>query len=145
MPRRFALLIAALSLWAAACQSGSVGTEPISQCYPEGACDEAMFQGGLKGGEANLEAGAAIYRMNCASCHGADGKGLEKTQRHDFTSPIWHASRADTDIADAVTRGRPPMMPPLALSESQLRDVIAYLRSLKTARPSEDRPSGGGY
>jgi hypothetical protein len=144
LSRRFALL-AALSISVLACQSGSVGTEPVSRCYPEGACDEAMMQGGLKGGVANLEAGAAIYRVNCASCHGPDGRGLEKTQRHDFTSAIWHASRADTDIADAVTRGRPPMMPPLALSESQLRDVIGYLRSLKAARSGADRPSGGGY
>ncbi len=144
LPRRLAILVA-LSLALPACQTGSVGSEPVSRCYPEGACDEAMFEGGLKGGVVDLAAGGAIYRVNCASCHGPDGTGLEKTKRHDFTSAIWHASRADTDIADAVTRGRPPMMPPLALSESQLRDVIAYLRSLKTARPSEDRPSGGGY
>ncbi|MDP6943512.1 MAG: cytochrome c [Myxococcota bacterium] len=128
-----------------ACQSGSVGSEPVSRCYPEGACDEAMFQGGLKGGEIDLEAGAAIYRMNCASCHGVDGKGLEKTKRQDFTSAIWHASHEDADIADAVVRGRPPMMPPLGLSESQLRDVIGYLRSLKTTKAASDRPSGSGY
>lgn len=138
-------IVSALLFTLSACQTGSVGSEPISRCYPEGACDEAMFQGGLKGGEVDLASGGAIYRMNCASCHGPDGKGLEKTKRHDFTSAIWHASRADTDIADAVIRGRPPMMPPLALSESQLRDVIGFLRSLKTARSGADRPSGGGY
>ena len=137
------LVVSALVL--AACQSGSVGTEPVSQCFPEGACDEAMFQGGLKGGVANVEAGGAIYRMNCASCHGADGRGLDKTKRHDFTSAIWHASHSDKDIADAILRGRPPMMPALSLSESQLRDVIGYLRSLKAVAASSDRPSGSGY
>lgn len=139
------LSLALLFLALAACQSGSVGSEPVSRCYPEGSCDEAMFQGGLKGGVANVESGAAIYRMNCASCHGVDGRGLEKTKRHDFTSAIWHASHTDTDIADAVLRGRPPLMPALSLSESQLRDVIGYLRSLKTAQAASDRPSGSGY
>ena len=142
MPRLPHILIT-LSLFG--CQSGSVGTEPVSQCYPEGACDEAMFEGGLKGGEVDLKAGQALYRASCASCHGADGAGMELTKRHDFTSAIWHASRTDTDIADAVLRGRPPMMPALALSESQLRDVIGFLRSLKTAKSAADRPSGSGY
>ncbi len=126
-----------------ACQTGSVGSETVSQCYPEGACDESMFKGGLKGGVANLESGAAIYRINCASCHGPNGKGLERTKRHDFTSAIWHAGRTDTDIANAVLRGRPPMMPPLAMSESQLRDVIGYMRSLKAGKTAA--PSGTGY
>ena len=127
------------------CQTGSVSTETVSRSYPEGACDEAMFQGGLQGGVANIEAGGALYRMHCASCHGADGKGLEKTKRHDFTSPIWHAGRQDLDIADAILRGRAPMMPPIALSESQLRDVIGHVRALKTHAPSAARPSGSGY
>ena len=70
---------------------------------------------------------------------------LRRPKRHDFTSPIWHASHTDTDIADAVLRGRPPLMPALSLSESQLRDVIGYLRSLKTAQAASDRPSGSGY
>ncbi len=144
MPLRFVLLLW-LSLTLLACQSGSVGSEAVARCYPEGACDEAMFQGGLKGGEINLESGAALYRMNCASCHGPDGRGLEQTKRHDFTNAIWHASRQDTDIADAILRGRPPLMPALSLSESQLRDVIGYLRSLKVAKASSDRPSGSGY
>ncbi len=142
---RHLITLVILALTLSACQSGSVGTEALSRCYPEGACDESMFKSGLKGGVADLEAGGALYRVNCASCHGSDGKGLEQTRRHDFTSAIWHASRQDLDIADAVLRGRAPLMPPMALSESQLRDVIGYLRSLKTAKPSADRPSGSGY
>lgn len=104
-----------------------------------------MFAGGLKGGVADIAAGSALYQTHCASCHGPGGKGLDKTKRHDFTSAIWHAGREDLDIADAILRGRPPMMPPIALSEVQLRNVIGYVRSLKTLKSSSDRPSGSGY
>jgi mono/diheme cytochrome c family protein len=144
MYHRLAIIIA-LALTLMGCQSGSVSTETVARCYPEGACDEAMFQGGIKGGVADLEVGSSLFQMHCASCHGVDGKGLEKTKRHDFTSAIWHASRQDLDIADAILRGRAPMMPPISLSESQLRDVISHVRSLKTAKSSSDRPSGSGY
>jgi mono/diheme cytochrome c family protein len=144
MPLRLAILIP-LAITLMGCQRGSVAYEAVSRCYPEGACDEAMFEGGLKGGVADLKVGASLFQMHCASCHGVQGKGLEKTKRHDFTSPIWHASRKDLDIADAILRGRAPMMPPIALSESQLRDVIGHVRALKTATPSSSRPSGSGY
>ena len=144
MLHRLAITIA-FTLLLIGCQTGSVSTETVARCYPEGACDEAMFQGGIKGGVADTKAGASLFQMQCASCHGAGGKGLEKTKRHDFTSAIWHASREDIDIAEAILKGRPPMMPPIALSESQLRDVISHIRSLKTATSSEDRPSGSGY
>lgn len=122
-----------------------MGHEAHSRCYPEGACDEAMFQGGIKGGTADLAAGKALFAAQCASCHGPQGEGLETTKRHDFTSAIWHAGRKDLDIADAILRGRAPMMPAIALSESQLRDVIAHVRSLKVAKSAADRPSGSGY
>ncbi len=134
-----------LCLCAAGCQSGSVGYEAHAQCYPAGACDEAMFRGGLKGGIADLNAGSELFKAQCASCHGPQGEGMETTKRHDFTSPVWHASREDLDIADAILRGRAPMMPAIALSEAQLRDVIGHVRSLKQAKRSDSRPSGSGY
>ena len=104
-----------------------------------------MFQGGIKGGVADLAAGKTIFAAQCASCHGQRGEGLDATKRHDFTSAIWQAGQKDLDIADAILRGRAPMMPAIALSESQLRDVIAHIRSLKVAKASSDRPSGSGY
>lgn len=144
MSYRLAIVIV-IAFTVTGCHTGSVSSEAVARCYPEGSCDEAMFQGGIKGGVADLKVGASLFQMHCASCHGADGKGLEKTKRHDFTSAIWHASRQDLDIADAILRGRAPMMPAISLSESQLRDVISHVRSLKTAKSSDDRPSGSGY
>ncbi|MEC9071209.1 MAG: cytochrome c [Myxococcota bacterium] len=132
-----------LALGLTACQQGSVGGEPVSICVPEGACGEAMFQGGLRGAEANLEQGGALYQSTCASCHGPGGEGMDKTQRVDFRDPVWHARFQDKAIADTILRGRPPLMPPVPMNESQLRDVIAHLRSLKKgeAPPAPSAPT----
>jgi mono/diheme cytochrome c family protein len=90
-----------------------------------------MFQGGLGGAEANLEQGGVLYQASCASCHGPGGEGMDTTQRVDFTDPVWHARFKDRIIAETILRGRAPLMPPIPMNESQLRDVIAHLRSLK--------------
>jgi len=128
------------------CQQGSVGTEPVSVCVPEGACSETMFQGGLKGAEANLEQGAVLYQTTCASCHGPAGRGMDKTQRVNFTDPVWHARFQDRAIAETILRGRVPLMPPVPMNESQLRDVIAHLRSLKIGEAPPPAPvSPPGY
>lgn len=137
------LLLAAAGV-APACQEGSVGTEPISRCVPEGACDDAMFQTGLRGGEADLERGRALYASACATCHGPDGKGFGPTAKIDLTKASWHAGIQDKGIADAIVRGRPPIMPPMALSEVQLRDVVAYVRSLRRSEPEGGAPAGAG-
>jgi len=56
---------------------------------------------------------------------------MDTTQRVDFTDPVWHAQFKDRIIAETILRGRAPLMPPVPMNESQLRDVIAHLRSLK--------------
>ena len=142
MIRGFPTLALSLVLGLSACQQGSVGDEAVSICVPEGSCGEAMFKGGLKGAEANLERGAGIYQTSCASCHGPGGEGMDKTERVDFTDPVWHARFQDRTIADTILRGRPPLMPPLPLNESQLRDVIAHMRSLKQGTaPADPAPA----
>lgn len=122
------------------CQQGSVGHEAISRCVPEGACDEAMFRAGLGGEPPDLARGADLFRSTCGSCHGADGGGRTAAAapglppiRADFRDPVWQAGLSDRDIADAVLRGRPPSMPAMPLNDVQLRDVVAYVRSLNTS------------
>ena len=129
------------------CGQGSVGHEPVSLCVPEGACDEAMFQGGLKGAPANPEAGEALYVASCASCHGPGGKGTDKTPRVNFTDPVWHARFEDGEMADIILKGRAPTMPAFSLNEGQLRDVVSHIRSLKvgTAPPPPPPESQPGY
>ena len=127
-----------------ACGDGSVGHETIKRCYPEGACDQGMFQAGIRSELGNAEHGMALYKQQCASCHGSEGKGTTTTVGIDFTSPIWHARFKDGQLAARIIAGKPPMMPSFNIQESKLRDLVAYLRSLRVAPPSQ-RPDGSGY
>ena len=124
-----------------------MGHETVERCVPEGACDEAMFQGGIHSLPPDLERGAQLFSQSCASCHGPGGAGLKETKRVNFTDPVWHVGKHDRDIVQAIVHGRPPRMPPMAMGESQLRDVVGYLRSLKKGEaPSpEAAPSPAGY
>ena len=131
-------------IWAlilTACRGGNVGTETVERCVPEGACDSSMFANGLHSVPPNLEIGASLYAQTCATCHGAGGQGLTDTKRVNFTDPVWHVGKQDRDIASAITQGRPPRMPAMAMSESQLRDIVGYVRSLKEGEDPKTLPS----
>lgn len=142
--RAIALCALALGLLVGGCNRGSVGSEPVSKCVPEGACDQSMFVAGVRAELGSVDKGQVLFSSTCASCHGTDGKGLvpQGTQRVDFTSQLWHAKLKDSEIAKIILNGIPPKMPPLNLEEAQLRDVIAYLRSLKLERETNREPPG---
>ncbi|MBD89437.1 MAG: hypothetical protein CL940_03810 [Deltaproteobacteria bacterium] len=141
------LLALSMALMLMACRGGNVGTETMERCVPEGACDESMFANGLHSVPPNLEIGAALYSQTCASCHGVGGQGLTETKRVNFTDPVWHVGKQDRDIASAITQGRPPRMPAMAMGESQLRDLVGYIRSLKAgeAPPPPEPSEKAGY
>jgi len=126
----------------AACTTGEVGDEPIERCVPEGACDGAMFRGGLSAQYGDPTRGAAIYLKECARCHGAAGKGLAEARRVDMTSPAWQASMRDGTIVSMLRTGRLPTMPAFALADQELRDLLAHLRRLEL---SPVAPARKGY
>ncbi len=132
---------------AGACQGGSVGETPVSRCYPSpDACDASMFTGGVTAEHGDVAVGREIYEASCAECHGLDGKGTVKanTRRIDMTSPIWHARFRDGELAKQIREGKPPAMPTHALSNEQMADVVAFVRSLRREVQSP-RPDGRGY
>jgi len=135
------LLASCICLALSACRGGNVGTETVERCVPEGACDETMFSNGLHSVPPDLEIGESLYVQVCASCHGASGEGLTETKRVNFTDPVWHAGKQDRDIASAITQGRPPRMPAMSMAESQLRDIVGYLRSLKSGEAPAPQPT----
>jgi mono/diheme cytochrome c family protein len=138
------LWLVALAIVLVACQGGKVGHEPVARCEPEGACEPAMFEAGVGAARGEASSGATVYAAKCAVCHSADGKGQATTQTIDFTTAAWHARHSDGEIATRITRGSPPMMPGFRLAETDLRDLVAYLRSLR-AVVSSQRPDGRGY
>ena len=136
--RLWAPLALSLSLLGA-CGGGEVGDEPIERCVPEGACDPAMFQGGLTAALGDATRGAAVYQANCAKCHGPAGKGVAEARRVDMTSPAWQATMRDGTIVKTVRAGRPPAMPAFSLADQELKDLLAHIRRLEVAPPAPTR------
>jgi len=82
--------------------------------------------------------GKATYERLCVTCHGAQGKGDGPASKMlmpppaDLTSPKIK-SQPDSDLLQAIQNGRPPTTMPAfkgQLSEQQIHDVLAYVRSL---------------
>jgi mono/diheme cytochrome c family protein len=109
---------------------------------------------------AEIEAGRALYQANCAACHGAQGQGQPdwRTRKDNGKLPApplngdghtWH--HPDGQLIAMITQGIEALAPAgyesdMAsfgdrLSEAQIRDVLAYLKSTwpaaKLARQQE--------
>jgi mono/diheme cytochrome c family protein len=88
--------------------------------------------------------GQAVYQHYCQTCHGETGAGdgfnaynLDPHPR-DLSDPAFQKAKSDADLADAIRRGGSgvglsALMPPWVrtLSERQVADLVAFLRSLR--------------
>lgn len=72
-------------------------------------------------------AGREIYQQHCQRCHGADGRGEAGTAPLDPTTMM----QPDFQLLQTLQQGL-GIMPAYSglLSEEQLRNAIAYLRTL---------------
>jgi len=95
--------------------------------------------------EDSLALGEAVYRDNCAACHGekGDGKGSQaerlKTKPRDFTGGIYKFRSTpsgslplDSDLERTVTTGirGTSMLAQRHLSQEETRAVVQYLKSV---------------
>src|SRR5215472_576331 len=69
--------------------------------------------------------GEAVFKANCARCHGDDGKGKTKVAPPDLTDPKTQASLTDADIVKTIKNGWKGK-----LSAEEISAVAAYVRSL---------------
>lgn len=81
-------------------------------------------------------AGKAIYAKSCASCHGATGepkaalaKVLKVEMRHLGSKEV--LAKSDADLQKDTVEGTGKMKPVKGLSDQDVSNVIAYMRSLK--------------
>ncbi len=98
----------------------------------------------------DVEAGKALFRSICASCHGEDGDGNGPAAEQlvlkprDFalaafkfdTDANW-VRGADEDLANVIRNGAAAyggsaaMVPWTQLTEQEIKDLIRYIRSLE--------------
>ena len=91
----------------------------------------------------NRAAGLEVHKANCMKCHGPGGKGdgpagkLLKTKPADWTDKAKMNKMSDSDLFNVIKGGggavgKSKLMPAWAgkLSDDQIHDVIAFIRSL---------------
>ncbi len=98
---------------------------------------------GLALAQGNPEKGKGLFAQYCAACHGPIGKGdgpaaaALNPKPTDLTNKAYMAGLKDQHLFDLVQKGgaavgKSPLIPPFGskLKDDDIRDVIAYLRSL---------------
>lgn len=108
----------------------------------------------LKG---TAKAGQPLYAKHCASCHGERGEGDGPRARSlrppptDFTDLCWMQLVSDWSLYVAVhdgglAAGRASGMKGWkeSMSEQQIHDVVAFVRTLATPRPDQVCPDVEG-
>lgn len=81
-------------------------------------------------------AGKAVFAKSCAGCHGAAGEGKEslakalKVEIHHLGS-AGVQSKTDEQLRKDITEGVGKMKPVARLSDQDVSNAIAYMRTLK--------------
>jgi len=86
----------------------------------------------------DAKAGKKVFEQNCASCHGAKGKGdgaaaaALNPKPANFTLGKFKYGSGDADLAKTIKNGKGSMPPwGAVLSGKDVDNVISYIRTLK--------------
>ena len=101
----------------------------------------------LAGSQGNATAGKAVFMSQCAICHGADASGRTSVAKSlGVTIPDYRSkqiqSLADPDIRRVITEGKGSMPPVGNLSESDITNLIAFIRSFPVEQTGESIEEG---
>ncbi len=98
----------------------------------------------LEGNPGAARAGGALFRAQCATCHGADGKGISTISAPDLTL-IWNeGGRSDGEVFNIIRDGiTGTIMPPHPYNDTQTWMLVTYLRSIGV-RGVANLPPGDG-
>jgi mono/diheme cytochrome c family protein len=73
--------------------------------------------------------GKAVYDAKCKACHKADGSGMAAMKMRPLGSADVQA-KADADLKKDIIAGNGKMKP-VAVTDAQAADLVAYIRTLK--------------
>ncbi len=76
--------------------------------------------------------GAAVYKEQCALCHGDDGKGKIDQGAPNLTDAIWLYGGTKEQVVESIRTGRGGMMPAWGprLDSTTLKSLAVYVHSL---------------
>jgi disulfide bond formation protein DsbB len=128
------VLLLLLAFGLAAC--GGDDSEDQGQPQDNGSVAQA------KGSPGDSAAGQEKFVSTCSACHGPEGKGVPGLGK-DMTTSEFIAGKTDQELVEFIKVGRDPSdplnttgvaMPPKggnpALSEEDLFDIVAYIRTI---------------
>jgi putative heme-binding domain-containing protein len=84
----------------------------------------------LTGNPTAITQGAVLFRQECTFCHGVGARGGMRGP--DLTTGSWSHGGSDAAVAKTISEGVPgTAMPPNALKEEEIWQIVAYLRTLE--------------
>jgi mono/diheme cytochrome c family protein len=92
--------------------------------------DVVAYALSLSASAEQVQAGKALYEVNCAECHGLDGRKLPNASLADQGRM---AALSNQDIAVLSQKGIPPAMPAANLSDVDAANLAAYARTFTFA------------
>lgn len=85
--------------------------------------------------EADVARGANTFKLQCASCHGADGRG--GAQGPDLSTGQFRRANSDEALFQIINKGIPgTTMPAFLLNPGPAWQVVAFIRSLSLNKRS---------
>ena len=122
---------------------------PFSSLNDRQRWDVVAYAFSLSENASLINEGEALYQANCASCHGAQGKGDGpmasglSAPLADFSDQEFMAVKSATNLTDAVRQGVGEAMPAFAdqFTDDQYWALAAFVRSLGYAQAGGGEPT----
>lgn len=121
----------AVGLTAAGCKQQEKPAQAPAEMPAQGTVPQTTM-GGPMSDQQKLAMGGAIFRKQCASCHGDGGNGAGSRSGPSLQKADFKYGRTPEAIKESITKGRPGGMPAFTnLQEIEVDTVTAYVMSLK--------------
>ena len=98
----------------------------------------------LAGNPQTVQEGRSQFRFNCSMCHGVNAQGTQKAPS--LTTGRWAHGGSDGELFSTIQHGVPGTLMPAQesiLTETEIWQVISYLRSLQKPAPMAGNAARG--
>lgn len=113
----------------------------ISACAGDSQADSSSAQAGASP-QGDVSKGEQLFVATCSACHGVGGIGIQGLGKP-LTTSEFVGQKSDEELLNFIKTGRPVddplnttgvLMPPKggnpALTDEEIKDIIAYIRSI---------------